>query len=86
MSNILRRPMFRGGGKVSSYGNGIASGLASDGRERFFEGGISTAMMEELSGGSNFVSNPSKTSIASRGMDILKSARNKIYGITDLKL
>jgi hypothetical protein len=73
--------MFRGGGKVSSYGNGIASGLASDGRERFFEGGISTAMMEELSGGSNFVSNPSKTSIASRGMDILKSARNKIYGI-----
>jgi hypothetical protein len=26
MSNILRRPMFRGG-KVSSYGNGIASGL-----------------------------------------------------------
>ena len=28
MSNILRRPMFRGGGKVSSYGNGIASGLA----------------------------------------------------------
>jgi hypothetical protein len=27
MSNILRRPMFRGGGKVSSYGNGIASGL-----------------------------------------------------------
>ena len=27
MSRILRRPMFRGGGKVSSYGNGIASGL-----------------------------------------------------------
>ena len=27
MSNILRRPMFRGGGKVSSYGTGIASGL-----------------------------------------------------------
>jgi hypothetical protein len=26
MSNILRRPMFRGG-RVSSYGNGIASGL-----------------------------------------------------------
>ena len=79
MSKILRRPMFRGG-KVSSYGNGIASGLASDGRKRFFEGGISTGMMEELSGGSNF-SNPSKGSIASRGMDILKSARNKIYGI-----
>ena len=27
MSKILRRPMFRGGGTVSSYGNGIASGL-----------------------------------------------------------
>ena len=27
MSRILRRPMFRGGGKVSSYGNGIASGM-----------------------------------------------------------
>jgi len=31
MSKILRRPMFRGGGKVSSYGNGIASGLADGG-------------------------------------------------------
>jgi len=31
MSKILKRPMFRGGGKVSSYGNGIASGLADGG-------------------------------------------------------
>ena len=31
MSKILRRPMFRGGGKVSSYGNGIATGLADGG-------------------------------------------------------
>lgn len=30
MSRILRRPMFRGG-KVSSYGNGIATGLADGG-------------------------------------------------------
>jgi hypothetical protein len=30
MSRILRRPMFRGG-KVSSYGNGIATGLAKGG-------------------------------------------------------
>jgi len=30
MSRILRRPMFRGG-KVSSYGNGIATGLANGG-------------------------------------------------------
>tara|TARA_R100000935_G_scaffold16491_1_gene32721 strand:- start:3113 stop:4474 length:1362 start_codon:yes stop_codon:yes gene_type:complete len=27
MSKILKRPMFRGGGTVSSYGNGIATGL-----------------------------------------------------------
>jgi len=31
MSKILRRPMFRGG-PVSSYGTGIASGLADGGR------------------------------------------------------
>jgi hypothetical protein len=31
MSKILRRPMFRGGGKVSSYGNGISTGLADGG-------------------------------------------------------
>jgi len=31
MSRIYRRPMFRGGGKVSSYGNGITTGLASGG-------------------------------------------------------
>jgi hypothetical protein len=29
MSRILNRPMFRGGGKVSSYGNGITSGLTN---------------------------------------------------------
>ena len=29
MSKILRRPMFRGGGKVSSYGNGITAPLVS---------------------------------------------------------
>ena len=39
MSRILRRPMFRGGGKVSSYGNGIASGLASGGRVGYESGG-----------------------------------------------
>jgi hypothetical protein len=73
--------MFRGG-PVDSYGTGIASGLGykKGGRVGMFEGGIPTSMMEELTGGSN-VSNPSKRSIASRGMDILKSARNKIYGI-----
>ena len=42
MSRILRRPMFRGG-KVSSYGTGIASGLGYNdgGRVGFQEGGKS---------------------------------------------
>ena len=39
MSRILNRPMFRGGGKVSSYGNGIATGLADGGRVNLEGGG-----------------------------------------------
>ena len=39
MSRILRRPMFRGGKVVSSYGNGIATGLANGGRVNFLFGG-----------------------------------------------
>jgi len=39
MSKILNRPMFRGGGKVSSYGNGIATGLADGGRVNLGFGG-----------------------------------------------
>ena len=38
MSRILRRPMFRGG-PVSSYGTGIASGLANGGRVNLYRGG-----------------------------------------------
>ena len=38
MSKILRRPMFRGG-RVNSYGTGIASGLADGGRVGFRTGG-----------------------------------------------
>ena len=44
--------MFRGG-RVDSRGTGITSGLADGGRVGMFEGGISTSMMEELTGGSN---------------------------------
>ena len=39
MSKILNRPMFRGGGTVSSYGNGIATGLADGGRVNLQAGG-----------------------------------------------
>jgi len=38
MSRILRRPMFRGG-RVDSYGTGIASGLATGGRVGLYGGG-----------------------------------------------
>ena len=38
MSRILRRPMFRGG-RVNSYGTGIASGLANGGRVGLENGG-----------------------------------------------
>jgi len=56
MSRILRRPMFRGG-KVSSYGNGIATGLANGGRVGYEPGGAVTGgdIMSRLS---NFFNKP----------------------------
>jgi len=39
MSRTFRRPMFRGGKVVSSYGNGIATGLANGGRVNLQTGG-----------------------------------------------
>ena len=64
MSRILRRPMFRGG-RVDSRGTGITANLGykSGGRVGMFEGGISTSMMEELTGGSN-----TRRSIGSRSI------------------
>ena len=50
MSRILRRPMFRGGGKVSSYGNGIATGLAGGGRVNLRVGGNPAALVNLGSG------------------------------------
>jgi hypothetical protein len=41
MSRILRRPLFRGG-PVSSYGTGIASGLADGGRVGYNQAGLVT--------------------------------------------
>ena len=38
MSKILKRPMFRDGGKANSVGTGITSGLAD--REQFADGGF----------------------------------------------
>jgi hypothetical protein len=74
MSRILRRPMFRGG-RVSSYGNGIATGLANGGRVNYANGGtevidiqekISQRMPEKKG-----LSTGDYLRIASAGMDIL---------------
>jgi hypothetical protein len=51
MSKIYRRPMFRGGGKVSSYGNGIATGLATGGRVGYEMGGNVRGGVVKLPGG-----------------------------------
>jgi hypothetical protein len=49
MSNILRRPMFRGG-RVSSYGNGIASGLVDGGRVGYQGGGAINNWFSRIAG------------------------------------
>jgi len=67
MSRILRRPMFRGGGKVSSYGNGIASGLADGGRVNL------------KVGGNPFIPIGQTRS----QMDAGRQAINQMYGIAD---
>ena len=72
MSRILRRPMFRGG-KVSSYGKGIASGLGKPGYD---DGGEVLGMYESIreklpSSESQGLSTGDYLRIASAGLDIL---------------
>jgi hypothetical protein len=97
MSKILRRPMFRGGGKVSSYGNGIASGMgyAGGGRVNLVKGGnpLSNRALVNLGGGSaaptqstiggNILNkNVGKMSnIAQKGANLLKSPAFSEAGI-----
>ncbi len=86
MSRTLRRPMFRGG-KIDSRGTGITSGLDKPKRGLVDEPGgyageeflIGQGLYDEFINKPN--TTPSKPSIAKRGMDILKSARNKVFGI-----
>ena len=73
MSRILRRPMFRGGGKVSSYGNGIASGLANGGRVNLEFGGNPGALVN-LGGGGGA---PTQ-SVMNTGGNILTRTLNKL--------
>ena len=97
MSRILRRPMFRGGGKVSSYGNGIASGMgyAGGGRVNLVKGGnpLSNRALVNLGGGGgaptqstiggNILNkNVGKMSnIAQKGANLLKSPAFSEAGI-----
>ena len=76
MSRILRRPMFRGGGKVSSYGNGIASGLANGGRVNLKIGGNPGALVNLGSG-----ANAPTQSVVNQGGNILKRNLSKIKNI-----
>ena len=79
MSRILRRPMFRGGGKVSSYGNGIASGMgyAGGGRVNLVKGGnpLSNRALVNLGGGGGA---PTQSTI---GGNILNKNVGKMSGI-----
>jgi len=82
MSKILRRPMFRGG-RVSSYGNGIATGLANGGmpnKRGFVDGPGGYAGKDILEYQEDFeervpvkkgLSTGDYLRIASAGMDIL---------------
>ena len=94
MSRILRRPMFRGGGKVSSYGNGIASGMgyAGGGRINLRVGGNPAALVnlggggaaptQSTIGGNILNKNVGKMSgIATKGANLLKSPAFSEAGI-----
>lgn len=80
MSRILRRPMFRGG-RVDSRGTGITSGLAGGGRVGYNAAGlVSPGMATEYAQGTGAIKK-FKPSLATRGMNILQAAKNKVFGI-----
>jgi hypothetical protein len=68
--------MFRGGGKVSSYGNGIASGLADGGRINLVKGGNPGALVNLGSG-----ANAPTTSVVNQGGNILTRNISKIKNL-----
>ena len=88
MSRILNRPMFRGGGKVSSYGKGIASGLTSKPKRGLVDepGGyageqflISPEMFREFNEtrGSTGSGSTTGQSVVQKAKDKVKSAAGK---------
>ena len=76
MSKIYKRPMFRGGGKVSSYGNGIATGLTSKPKRGLVDepGGYAG---ETFGGSYNVVPQSQYTGGANQGGNILSRNLSK---------
>ena len=81
MSRILRRPMFRGGGKVSSYGNGIASGLGYAGGGQIGGGAVYGQLMPD--GRYGFKSPFIPIGQTKSQIDAGRQAINQMYGIAD---
>jgi hypothetical protein len=82
MSRILNRPMFRGGGKVSSYGKGIATGLAKGGSVNTPKRGIVDGpgrYSVSMSGLENYnqIFNNTKNKVIKTGADVVEAAKNK---------
>ena len=82
MSRILNRPMFRGGGKVSSYGTGIATGLAKGGSVNTPKRGIVDGpgrYSVSMSGLENYnqIFNNTKNKVIKTGADVVEAAKNK---------
>ncbi len=81
MSRILRRPMFRGGGKVSSYGNGIASGMGYAGGGQIGGGAVYGQLMPD--GRYGFQQPFIPIGQTKSQIDAAKQAINQMYGIAD---
>ena len=82
MSRILNRPMFRGGGKVSSYGTGIATGLAKGGSVNTPKRGIVDGpgrYSVSMSGLENYkdIFGNTKNKVIKTGADVVEAAKNK---------
>ena len=81
MSRILRRPMFRGGGKVSSYGNGIASGMGYAGGGQIGGGAVYGQLMPD--GRYGFQKPFIPIGQTKSQIDAGRQAINQMYGIAD---
>ena len=82
MSRILNRPMFRGGGKVSSYGTGNATGLAKGGSVNTPKRGIVDGpgrYSVSMSGLENYnqIFNNTKNKVIKTGADVVQAAKDK---------